>query len=48
MVGFRQVIYDAVNVGFHIFRALDVYMLVGSNVQRVGDAEMMPENLVQR
>ena len=48
MVCLRKVINDTVNVGFDIFRALDIQMLVSTDMQCVGDTEMIPEELVQR
>ena len=48
MVCLREVIDDTVDVGFNILRALDIQMLVGTDMQCVGDTEMVPEKLVQR
>ena len=47
MVCLREVIDDTVDVGFNILRALDIQMLVGTDMQCVGDTEMVPEKLVQ-
>ena len=43
MVCLREVIDDTVDVGFDILRALDIQMLVGTDMQCVGDTEMVPE-----
>ena len=48
MVGLGEVVDDAIDVGFHIFRKLDVQMPVCRNVQRVGYAEMIPQYRFQR
>ena len=48
MVCLREVIDDTVDVGFNILRALDIQLLVGTDMQCVGDTEMVPEKLVQR
>lgn len=48
MVCLREVIDDTVDVGFNILRAMDIQMLVGTDMQCVGDTEMVPEKLVQR
>ena len=48
MICLRKVINDTVDVGFDVFRALDIQMFVGTDMQCVGDTEMIPEELVQR
>lgn len=45
VVGLRQVIHDAVDVGLDVLGATDVLALVRGNVQRVGDAEVCHRNL---
>ena len=47
VVGLRQVIHDAVDVGLDVLGAADVLALVRGNVQRVGDAEVVPQKFVQ-
>ena len=48
MVRFGEVIYDTVDVRLDVLRALDVEMPVRTDMQRVGDAEVVPEKLVER
>ena len=47
MVCLREVIDDTVDVGFNILRALDIQMLVGTDMQCVGNTEMIPEKLME-
>ena len=48
MVRLGEVIYDTVDVRLDVLRALDVEMPVRTDMQRVGDAEVVPEKLVER
>ena len=46
MVCFGKVVHDAIDVRFDVFWALQVQSLVGGDMQRVGNAEMMPQEFV--
>ena len=48
MVRLGEVIHDTVDVRLDVLRALDVEMPVRTDMQRVGDAEVVPEKLVER
>ena len=48
MVRLGEVIYDTVDVRLDVLRALDVEMPVRTDMQRVGDAEVVPEKLGER
>ena len=47
VVCLRKIINDTVNVRFDILRTLNVYMMMCSNMQRVGYTKVVPEKLVQ-
>ena len=47
MVSFRKVIHNTVDIRFDIFRALDIQMLVGADMQCIGNTEMIPEKLME-
>ena len=47
MVCFGQIIDNTVDIGLHIFGKLNVQVLVCGNMQRIGNAEMIPQNIVQ-
>ena len=46
MIGFCKIVHDTVDIGFDIFRAPDIKVFVRTDMQRVGNAEMIPEELV--
>ena len=48
VVGFGKVVHDTIDIGFDIFRAMDVKMLFGDNVHRIGDTKVIPQELVKR
>ena len=48
VVCLRQIVDDAVDIRFRIFGAVDIDMFVCGNMQRIGNAEMIPEQFVQR
>jgi len=47
VVSFRKVIHNTVDIRFDIFRALDIQMLVGADMQCIGNTEMIPEKLME-
>ena len=47
MICLRKVIHDTINIGFYILRALDIQMPVGTDMQCVGNTEMIPEKLME-
>ena len=47
MICLRKVIHDTINVRFYILRALDIQMPVGTDMQCVGNTEMIPEKLME-
>ena len=47
VIGLCQIIHNTIDIGFGIFGAVDVYVFVGRNVHRIGDAKVIPEKLVQ-
>ena len=47
MVCLGKVVHNTINIGFDILRTLQVQMPVGTDVQCIGNAEMIPEEFVQ-
>ena len=47
VVCFGQIIDNTVDIGLHIFRKLNIQVLVCGDMQRIGNTEMIPQNIVQ-
>lgn len=47
VVCLRQIVDNTVDIRLDIFRTLDIQVLVGTDMQGIGNTEMIPEKLMQ-